>query len=293
MRGGRVISAATSSSSGRTRLATHGRRPRARLAAQVDARDRDPGHAVGRRVLARRLDRRPASTSQASTGSKPSRAAAIASTPVPQPQSASAPAGLELEQQLEAQARRVVRAGAERLAGVDHEVDAVAVERRLPRRPHAQPPEAPAHVDRPVERLPALRPVVGDLARGDVDERVAGGGAQVGQRGQLARARRRARTRPRPRRARAPRARRARARAAPRAPPRRRRARRGSRAGSRRAPGSTRAPTRPARGAPLAQAVARERRRDLVGARRQHARGDQPLGRALEPAAAIACSSRA
>ena len=106
-----------------------------------------------------------ASQSHASTGSQPSRAAAIASTPA-----AAAPVGeravrLELEQQLEAQPRRVVRAGPERLAGVDHQVDAVAASGALPRRPDAQPAEAPAHVDRPVERLPALRPVVGDLAR--------------------------------------------------------------------------------------------------------------------------------
>ena len=60
-------------------------------------------------------------------------------------------------------------------------------ERRLPRRPDAQPAEAPAHVDRPVVRLPALRPVVGDLARRDVDERAARHGADVRQRRQLAR----------------------------------------------------------------------------------------------------------
>src|SRR5215207_2626533 len=44
---------------------------------------------------------------------------------------------LQLEQQLQRQPRRHVRAGAERLAGIDHDVEAVA-ERLLPRRPHAQ-----------------------------------------------------------------------------------------------------------------------------------------------------------
>ena len=38
-----------------------------------------------------------------------------------------------------------------------------------------------------MEGLPALVPVVGDLARDDLDQRAAGGGAQPGQLGQLAR----------------------------------------------------------------------------------------------------------
>jgi hypothetical protein len=44
-----------------------------------------------------------------------------------------------------------------------------------------------ADVDGLVELLPALVPVVGDLGGRDLDERVAGGGAEVGQDGQLAR----------------------------------------------------------------------------------------------------------
>ena len=63
------------------------------------------------------------SLSQPVTGPQPSFAAAIASTPEPVPRSASGPplarAIGELEQQLEAERRRGVGAGAEGLAGVD------------------------------------------------------------------------------------------------------------------------------------------------------------------------------
>ncbi len=97
------------------------------------------------------------------------------------------PARLELEQQLQAQARRVVCAGAERLPGVDHEVlHAGVAGGGLPRRAHAQRAVAAAHLDRAMEGAPALVPVVGDLPRRDLDERAAGGRAQVGQRRQLA-----------------------------------------------------------------------------------------------------------
>lgn len=41
--------------------------------------------------------------------------------------------------------------------------------------------------DRPMELPPALVPIVGDLAGGDLHERVADDGAQVGQAGQLPR----------------------------------------------------------------------------------------------------------
>jgi hypothetical protein len=90
-------------------------------------------------------------------------------------------AQLELEQQLQAQARRRVRAGAEGLRGVDDDVERAFLGRR-PRRADAQA----AHAHRLVERLPALVPVVRQLARGDLDERSAGGGLQLWQRRQLA-----------------------------------------------------------------------------------------------------------
>ena len=114
--------------------------PPRRRSARVD---RDPGRAVDRRVLARSPSTDAASQSQASTG-RPAeprggdREHAGAAAPVGE-----RARGLELEQQLQAQPGRVVRAGAEGLARVDHEVDALALERRLPRRAHAQPPEPP------------------------------------------------------------------------------------------------------------------------------------------------------
>ena len=57
-----------------------------------------------------------------------------ASTPDPQPRSTQRAARLELEQQLQAQPRRVVPAGAEGLAGIDHEILAA---RRRPAPPTA------------------------------------------------------------------------------------------------------------------------------------------------------------
>ncbi len=136
------------------------------------------------------------------------RAAAIASTPDPMPTSSSGHGALlargELEQQLQAQARGRVRAGAERLPGVDHDLGDA---------PHAGAARAPTAAaraararaarergarsgaarcgsldqHRPVEALPALVPVVGHLARRDLDQRVPGRGAQCRQLGQLAR----------------------------------------------------------------------------------------------------------
>src|SRR5215210_3950560 len=61
-------------------------------------------------------------------------------------------------------------AGAERAAGVDDDVDQ-AVLWIPPRRAHADP--AP-DLDRPVEVGPAVRPVVGDRRRGDVDQAAPG-----------------------------------------------------------------------------------------------------------------------
>ena len=99
--------------------------------------------------------RRRGSSSQASTGSCPSRAAASASTPEPQPRSSSGPAG-SLEQQLEAQQRRRVRARPEGPAGIDHD-GRQARRRRLPGRPD---PEPPATTAPGVERAPAVLPAV-------------------------------------------------------------------------------------------------------------------------------------
>ena len=67
---------------------------------------------------------------------EPELAAAIASTPEPQPRSRNEPGRLEREHQLQAQPRGGVRAGPERLARVDHEVERASL-RRLPRRPDA------------------------------------------------------------------------------------------------------------------------------------------------------------
>ncbi len=75
-----------------------------------------------------------------------------------------------------------MRAGPERLAGVDHDVERCPAGGR-PRRANAQPV---AEHKRLVELAPALGPVVGDLARRDLDERLARGGLEVGQRRQLA-----------------------------------------------------------------------------------------------------------
>jgi hypothetical protein len=69
----------------------HGRRLRRRLAPQVHAPHLD--RAPLRRAFSADASSEAGSTSTASTGSYPSRAAAIASTPLPEPQSASGPPG--------------------------------------------------------------------------------------------------------------------------------------------------------------------------------------------------------
>ena len=66
----------------------------------------------------------------------------------------------ELEQQLEAEPRRRVGAGAERAARIDHDRER-ASRRRLPRRADPERPDS----DRPVELAPAVLPAVLDLGR--------------------------------------------------------------------------------------------------------------------------------
>ena len=73
-------------------------------------------------------------------------------------------------------------AGAERLTGVDHDVER-CLARRLERGADGQPV---AEHERLVEFAPALGPVVGDLSRRDLDQRAARRGAQLGQLRQLA-----------------------------------------------------------------------------------------------------------
>ena len=168
----------------------HGRRPRAGRAAQIAARrpsTRDAVRPAAASVAA--TDSR--SWSQASTGSKPSRAAATARIPEPQPQSASGPPGGSADQQLERQPRARVRAGAERLPGIDHHVERARPLRR-PRRAHAQRPD----VERPVPVAPVR--AVGDLGGRDVDQRAAGRPPAARRCRAARRARRRARTRPCP-----------------------------------------------------------------------------------------------
>ena len=86
-------------------------------------------------------------------------------------------------QDLQAQPGRVVRAGPERLARVDDQVHHVGP-LRLPRRAHVEPAR---DLDRPVERAPAVGPVVGDLGRDDLDQRAADRRLDVRQVRQLAR----------------------------------------------------------------------------------------------------------
>ena len=121
-------------------FATRDRRGRQRLVVGVDE-PRVDVDAVRARVRARRLDRRPPRRRRRSTGAKPSSAAAIERTPEPQPTSSSEPA-LELLQQLEAEPRRRVRAGAERAARVDRRRRARRAGGVLPRRPDPEPADA-------------------------------------------------------------------------------------------------------------------------------------------------------
>ena len=114
----------------------HGRRPRARRAAQVAARRLDLDAVVARAVARRRPPRPPRRRTRA-PASKPSFAAAIASTPEPQPQSASGAAGGSPISS--ASDSRVVSWAPVPNAwrGLDRDVDR-ARRLRLPRRAHAQ-----------------------------------------------------------------------------------------------------------------------------------------------------------
>ena len=171
--------AATRSSSGRRRFATTvGAAGAGPSRSRSKRRDLDLD-AVGRGVLARRRDatrrswstpsdRRPAELAPRRSPARPSRSRGRAS----------GAAGLELEQQLEAQPRRVVRAGAERLR---RDRSTMSSDRRGR--------GGGAHGGRtcsaPADRRPAggssrqrVGPVVGDLGRRDLDERRARGGPQ-------------------------------------------------------------------------------------------------------------------
>ena len=80
-----------------------------------------------------------------------------------------------------------VSAGAERLAGIDHDVDVSASRAGGPVSQdgrHHDP--AAGDRDRLVEVAPAVGPVVGDLGRADLDQAVAGGRLELGQLRQLA-----------------------------------------------------------------------------------------------------------
>ena len=130
--------------------------------------DRRQARRAGRRRPARRARHRwprrwrrvtstaTGSSSIAVTGAKPSRAAAIASTPEPQPDVEQA-AALEAAQQVDAELRRGMRSGAERAARVDHHCGQVG-RRRLPR--WADPDPTRRH--RAVEGAPRVLPPGGD-----------------------------------------------------------------------------------------------------------------------------------
>ena len=92
------------------------RRQHRRQRVRADRLERD---AVARRVLARALDAT-GSSSSATIGSKPSFAAASATTPEPQPTSSRLPRW-QVSQVLDAEAGRRVRAGAERAARLDED----------------------------------------------------------------------------------------------------------------------------------------------------------------------------
>ena len=180
-------------SSGRRRFArTTGRAGRRAVLQEVVASDRDLD-AVDRRVLPRGGDGRPLVVD---AGDRPE-----AELRRGDRQDAGAAADVhdrtlrvELAEQLEAEPRRVVRARAEGLARVDDHVDRAGRRRRVPGRAHVELP----HVDGLVEVPPALAPVVVDLRRDDLDQRVADGRLEV----RAARAARPARRRPRTRRGR-------------------------------------------------------------------------------------------
>ena len=165
-----AIAASTSSVRLATTVGAHGGGRRGQV-----GRMGGHGHAVGggvardQRGRARRdLDRvdRPEAEPRRGDGEDPA-----AGAPVAQPAAA-----LELEQQLEAELGRRVRAGAELLARVDHDLQRpVVAARRLPRRADPQPPRAAGHLDRREELVPAASPsrAATSVAR-HADQRVAG-----------------------------------------------------------------------------------------------------------------------
>ena len=185
-----------------------------------------------------------------------------------------------LEHQLQAQPRGRVGACAERLPGVDHHLQHARRRRAGSPTAAARGREGGPSVDRAaaaartstgrVELLPALLPVVGDLARGDLDERVADDRVDVGEARQLARSAVDARTRPSPARPASPRRRPGEGRAAPPARARPARGGRGPPGGSRRL---------------AAEGATQLREHRLVGAQ-------VLLGEALvEPSASSRCSA--
>ena len=171
----RSSSRATSSSSGAHEV---GAAPSAPTAPGVAAQVRRAATSISARRCAAAFTRdrleRAGSTSTASTGAQPSRAAAIASTPLP-----AAPVG---QRAARARARAAARGtaawwGARRSpnawpGSITRSMPAVRQRRshggrtRSRRKRHGD-------VDRPVPRLPALGPVVGDRRGRDVDQRVA------------------------------------------------------------------------------------------------------------------------
>ena len=209
--------------------------------------------------------------SHASTGAQPSFAAAIASTPLPQPQSARAPSGAKLGQQLQRQPRRRVRAGAERLARLDDDVER-ALAGRLPRRTDPQRDRRRSACGRSASRRRRSRSSTPRPARPPPP--------RARRRARAARPRRRrARTRSR-RRARAPRGRRARTPSGRRGRAPRARAGRGRRAGSRALQDAAR-PSRRARAARARRSrAARRRRRRRRPARRGRRTTSSVTGRA-------------
>ena len=169
-------------------------------------------HAVDGGVVARR-PRRSRARVEPEHRRKPSRAAAIASTPEPVPTSSSGRGAGARSRPAPAAAPGTgaccaCAARAERLPGVDHDL-------RQPGAPRWRPPRAVARAARARDApspaaaraprsapdggtAPALVPVVGYLAGGDLDERVARGRLEVGQARAARRARRRRRTRSSP-----------------------------------------------------------------------------------------------
>ena len=153
------------------------RRPRRRRCSRARARPRAARPRAGRPGRPRRRRRcRPRSarsprppgdrSRRPAPGAKPSFAAAIERTPEPQPTSSTLPRSSLLEQ-LQAELRRRMAAGAEGAARVDHDRGRVLVG-SLPGR--ADPERADA--DRLVELAPAVLPVLLDVGGGRAAERL-------------------------------------------------------------------------------------------------------------------------